>query len=151
MPNATPDFTKVAKGLASKQTDDSVYIVPTSMLSVDDDGVMRCGQLSMFSPHGSRWIGSTVSQLFKQSWKPDSTSGPNSGDPNEPIIGKVAYHCKWQGTTKADITTDKNVAQPGERIGAVIGQQGHMAYILMDESFVTSPRFKDEGFWAKTM
>ena len=152
----TPDFASLPKGLASKpkDADDAqwLYILPTSMMSSDDDtGNMRCGQLSTFQcTAGGKWIGITVSQLFKRTWNPDNASLFRiGGDPKETIIGKAVYVCEWQGKERADVTQDKNVAKPGKRIGVVFSHTDNMAYILMDDEFTASRRFVDEGFWAQ--
>ncbi len=110
-----------------------VYIAPHMMISQDEDGTQRCGQLSTFfkSKNGDRWLGITSFQLFCRAWKGGATP-----DLEEKIIGRIAYQGKWMTAQRVDATSvDTKLVENIRRMGVVVASQGEMALVLLDEDF----------------
>lgn len=142
---------RIPRGLGSRPSDPGewAYSLTQPILSLDEDGTMRCGRMDIFFPgsHPVLWSGLTVAQVFKKSWNPESFDSPF--DPEEPISGKGVYMAEWQGPERADITNDRYIVRPGPLIGTVLLQEGLMAYVKVTESFVRTPKFQNEGMWVK--
>lgn len=134
------------KGVANKNKDSDVYAFAQYIVSKDGDSAeMRCGRLDAYVQESSgEWYGMTVAQVFKKSWK------PNDGfDPNERVVGKKCFMGIWQGSERADITSDNSIIVPGDEIGTVVAEVGMMVKVRMNQSFTTTPAFMEEGKWCQ--
>lgn len=148
------------RGIANKQENSQMYMYPQYIVSMDDnDSEMRCGRLdSFFQSESGAWCGLTVAQLFKKTWVPneflakwkdDTIAGSGGFDPKESVIGKKCYIGHWQGTRRADKTTDTSIMRPGESIGTVIAEQGLWAIVRVNPAFIACHEFQTEGRWCE--
>ncbi len=146
-------FRNVPKGINSRPTSrnkDYIYIVFDTIISLDADGLMRCGQMSGYKQTNDlrHWIGFTTAQIFKKGWRGMRYPLDPSAS-QEPIFGKPCYVGRWQTDVRVDITRDQTVVTPLERIGIVINEAGHFAAVRMDPGFTSTPHFQNDGFWAQ--
>lgn len=82
----------------------------------------RCGIIAIFMRKDSGcWIGVTCAHIFATSWQ-----GNLCYDPNEDIIGKVAYSGTWiDRKAKDDVKTTPGAIHMNRPIGIVIDQNKH--------------------------
>lgn len=147
------------RGVANKGEKSQVYAFPQYILCKDaNDKEMRCGRLDSYFPVAGAWCAMTTAQLFKKSWIPNKFCDkwrkkdlPGSGgfDPQESIIGKKCYVGMWQGSERADITSDTSIMRAGDEIGTVIAEQGLMAIIQVNSAFTSRQEFLTEGRWCE--
>lgn len=108
-----------------------LYIYPRCILSLEEDGLMRCGRMDVYvQTQGGHIIGMTTTTVF-----------PN------PKVGTPCYAAQWVTPQRTDATSDKDIVRPQGIIGQVIDSKGPTVIIRITEEFAANERFLKDGKW----